>query len=218
MLAGDHSVLRPYVKDTAPILRRALDRKARIVIEGTQGFGLSVLHGGYYPKATSRDTTAAGFLAETGLSPLDVDDVTLVVRAHPIRVAGDSGPLHDQAEAENVTTWPEIAAAAGLPADYCELTTATKKVRRVGDFRPGVVVRAIAANCPTCLVLNHFDYVDAGVRHKQYSQHAVKRLEAIEGSIGRRFDLVGIGPDRLVPRGAIGVTAPLPGLKELANI
>ena len=102
-------------------MRTRWSADARVVIEGTQGFGLSVLHGGYYPKATSRDTTAAGFLAEAGLSPLDVDDVTLVVRAHPIRVAGEFGTVR---QAGRTTTWPEIARAAGLPdgllrADHC---------------------------------------------------------------------------------------------------
>lgn len=202
ILAGDHPAFAPFLGDTTEIMRGALDREARIVIEGTQGFGLSVLHGGYYPKATSRDTTAAGFLSEAGLSPLDVDDVTLVVRAHPIRVAGDSGPF-DGGE----TSWAEIAKSAGLPEDYCELTTATKKVRRVGHFHAAVVARAIAVNCPSRLVLNHFDYIDEGVRHGRYSASAINILQQIEKSIGARFDWVGIGPDQLVQRA--DVTSPV---------
>ena len=39
------------------------------IIEGTQGFGLSVLHSPYYPFATSRDTIASGFASELGVSP-----------------------------------------------------------------------------------------------------------------------------------------------------
>src|SRR5262249_55501579 len=91
--AEDVPELQRYLKDTGAEARRLLDSGKRVVVEGTQGFGLSVLHGGFWPKATSRDTTAAAFVAEAGLSPLDVDDVTLVIRCHPIRVAGDSGPL-----------------------------------------------------------------------------------------------------------------------------
>ncbi len=86
--------LQPYLQgDTTIILREFLNAGKRVVVEGTQGFGLSLLHGGHWPKATSRDTTAAGFISESGLSPLDVDDVTLVIRCHPIRVAGDSDPF-----------------------------------------------------------------------------------------------------------------------------
>jgi adenylosuccinate synthase len=69
--------LQEYLKDTGSEIRRLLDAGKRVVVEGTQGFGLSLLQGGFWPKATSRDTTAAAFLAEAGLSPLDVDDVTL---------------------------------------------------------------------------------------------------------------------------------------------
>jgi adenylosuccinate synthase len=83
-------------RSTRSFLREALFCKERVVIEGTQGFGLSVLHSPYYPKATSRDTTAAGFVSEAGLSPLDVDQVVLVIRAFPIRVPGDSGHLSNE--------------------------------------------------------------------------------------------------------------------------
>lgn len=60
--------LQPFLRDTGSVLRSLLDDGKRVVVEGTQGFGLSLLQGGYWPKATSRDTTAAGFLAEAGLS------------------------------------------------------------------------------------------------------------------------------------------------------
>ena len=48
----------------------ALDRGKKVLVEGTQGSGLSLYHSNSYPKATSRDTTAAGFLSEVGLSPV----------------------------------------------------------------------------------------------------------------------------------------------------
>jgi adenylosuccinate synthase len=198
VLAGDHPALRGYIGDTSAIMREALNKNRWIVIEGSQGFGLSVLHGGYYPKATSRDTTAGTFLGESGLSPRDVADITLVIRAHPIRVAGDSGPLEPE------TTWTEIAKVAGLPDDYRELTTATKKVRRVGMFDPNLVKRAIQANNPTRIVLNHFDYVDGGVRDNVFTVRALDFLKGVETSIGRKIDWIGTGPGHFVAREAIG--------------
>ena len=90
--AVDHPDLESFICDTSDHLRGQLDAGHRVIVEGTQGFGLSLLEGGYWPKATSRSTTAAGALAEAGLSPVDVDDVTMVIRSFPIRVAGDSGP------------------------------------------------------------------------------------------------------------------------------
>jgi adenylosuccinate synthase len=198
-LAGALDSLKPFIRDTAGFMRNALNQNRWIVIEGSQGFGLSLLHGGYYPHATSRDTTAGTFLGEAGLSPIDVKDVTLVVRAHPIRVTGNSGPLL------NETTWERIAESAGLPSGYNELTTATKKIRRVGQFDAGMVRKAIEVNNPTRIVLNHFDYVDPGVREHRFSMSALAFLKKVETGIGREVDYVGIGPATLVPRKEIGI-------------
>ena len=87
---------RARVEDVAPLLHHALDAGEDIVVEGTQGFGLSLLHGPHYPYVTARDTTAAGFATEVGLSPRHIDDIVLVVRTFPIRVGGPSGPLSNE--------------------------------------------------------------------------------------------------------------------------
>jgi adenylosuccinate synthase len=197
-LASAFDSLRSYIRDTAAFMRNALNENRWIVIEGSQGFGLSLLHGGYYPHATSRDTTAGTFLGEAGLSPIDVKDVTLVLRAHPIRVAGNSGPLL------NETRWELIAKGAGLPDGYSELTTATKKIRRVGQFNAAMAKRAIEINNPTRIVLNHFDYVDPGVREHRFNVNALAFLKKVETDIGREIDFVGTGPATLIPRKEIG--------------
>jgi adenylosuccinate synthase len=193
--------LQAYLKDTGSEVRNLLDAGKRVVVEGTQGFGLSLLHGGVWPKATSRDTTAAAFLAEAGLSPLDVDDVTLVIRCHPIRVAGDSGPLPGQ------TSWEHIAAEAGITEDIGELTTVTARLRRVGRFDPEIVRRAIQANQPTRIVLNHLDYVDPKVRDRSLTAKAQAFIEKVEAGIGRRVDWLGIGPGHVLDRQPASVLA-----------
>lgn len=139
-LARHHPFLGRFVAGPVrEVLREALDRDERVIVEGTQGFGLSNLHAADYPKATSRDTTAATFVAEAGLSPLDVDEVVLVIRAFPIRVAGDSGPLPRE------TTWKEVGSLTSRH-ELIELTTVTGRIRRVGEFHPAVVRAAIVAN------------------------------------------------------------------------
>jgi adenylosuccinate synthase len=198
LLASSYDALKPFLRDTTALMRGVLDQNRWIVIEGSQGFGLSLLHGGQYPHATSRDTTAAAFVGEAGLSPIDVQEIVLVLRAHPIRVAGNSGRL------EHETTWEQISQDAGLPSDYRELTTATRKVRRIGEFEADVVRRAIDVNHPTAIVLNHFDYVDPGVRQNQVSVRALNFLKKVESDIGRRVDFIGTGPSMLIPRGMIG--------------
>lgn len=192
--ARDISALRPYIdNDTTAYMRKLLDNGQRILIEGTQGFGLSIWHSDSFPFATSRDTTAAGFVSEAGLAPHDVDDVVLVLRTFPIRVGGNSGPL------PNEITWPELAAEAHLPADFKEYTTATHRVRRVARFDSQLVKRAIATNRPHRIVLNHMDYVDP----EGQSQSGHDFLIRIENEIGRRFDFLGYGADSLVPRGSV---------------
>ena len=172
--AADHPDLEPYICDASDELRHRLDDGYRVIVEGTQGFGLSLLEGGYWPKATSRSTTAAGALAEAGLSPTDVDDVTMVIRSFPIRVAGNSGPLPRE------TTWDYIAQKAGRPDDLREYTTVTKRLRRVGHLDPDLVRRALAVNRPTRLVLNHLDYIgnqeDLDVMESEVN-HFVRRVE-----------------------------------------
>jgi adenylosuccinate synthase len=188
--AAEVPELRSFIADATPILRDSLARGERIVIEGTQGFGLSPIHGDAWPHCTSRDTTAAAFVSESGLSPIDVDDIVLVIRCHPIRVAGESGPL------PNETEWQSIGREAGAPREILELTSVTKKVRRVARFDEEVVLRAISVNAPTRIVLNHLDYVDWGARER-LTEKAVRFISATEQRIGHRISLIGVGPDHL---------------------
>ena len=184
-LAYRHPFLRQFtvgpVRDT---LRAALDRGEHVIVEGTQGFGLSNLQSPDYPKATSRDTTAATFTAEAAVSPLDVTAVVLVIRAYPIRVAGESGPLPAE------TTWEEVGRQAGRE-HLVEHTTVTGRIRRVARFNAEVVRGAITANAPTCIVLNHIDYVGA---------RCVGFVAAVERSIGRSVDWLGTSPRDLIAR------------------
>jgi len=194
ILVQDHPDFAPYLKDTEEFFDTLLSSGKRIVIEGSQGFGLSLLHGGYFPHATSRDTTAGTFIGEAGLSPRDVDDVTLVIRTFPIRVSGESGPLFGE------TTWDQIAERAGLASGFHEVSTATHRIRRVGLFDHNIVRRAIRANHPNMIVLNHFDYLDKEIRNGRFGADIQEFLsEKIEKPIGQRVDWIGIGAAELLP-------------------
>jgi adenylosuccinate synthase len=186
--------LRPYLAETADYLSNLVDQGKRVVIEGTQGFGLSVLHTPYYPFATSRDTTAAAFLSEVGLSPLDVDDIVLTLRAFPIRVPGNSGPL------PNETNWEEVTSSSGSSVRLEELTSVTRGLRRIANFDPAVVKAAIRSNRPTRIVLNHLDYFDKKAGDKGIVSPAIaSALQAIESSIGARIAFLGMSPTVLLP-------------------
>jgi adenylosuccinate synthase len=189
--------LEPYLRDTTELMRGWLDAETRIIIEGTQGFGLSLYDGGYWPKATSRATTAAAALAETGLSPMDVDNVALVIRSYPIRVAGDSGPLPGE------TSWEAISASIETKADLREFTTVTKKLRRVGHFEASVVKAAIACNNPTMIVLNHLDYIGSSRAGSSECAIAADFVNEVERAIDRRVDQLGFSPIGIESRGVL---------------
>ena len=186
--------LRPYLCDTDEFLRMELRHSHEVIIEGTQGFGLSVLHSKEYPYSTSRDTSAAAFVSEAGVSPFDVKKIIMTLRAFPIRVAGNSGPL------PNETTWEEITQSAKAPSKILEYTTVTKKLRRVAKFDSDVVKRSIISNCPNIVVLNHCDYFDYSINNKEIiSTQAEKEIEKIELQIGR-IDYIGTGDRTLFSR------------------
>jgi adenylosuccinate synthase len=91
----------------------------------------------------------------------------------------------------NETTWEAIAALAGAPNDLGELTSVTRRLRRVGLFDAEIVRRAIMVNSPTQIVLNHLDYVDWECRSGMISLRAKAFLELVEQELGCSVDLVG---------------------------
>lgn len=125
-----------------------------VIIEGTQGFGLSLFHGRHGQFCTSRDTSAAGFASEAGVGVSLVDKVVMVIRTWPIRINGNSGPMFDEVD------WDTVRNESGYPNDITEKTSVTKKVRRVGRFDWGMLERACMVNCPKEIAIHGLDYLD----------------------------------------------------------
>lgn len=175
------------IRNTVDFLYHTFN-KSRVILEGTQGFGLSVLHADSYPYVTSRDTIAAGFLSEAGLSPIDVDEILMVIRAFPIRVGGTSGIL------PNETCWEKISEISGY-SQLKEYTSVTKKLRRVGMFDSAIVNQAIKANKPTAILLNHVDYFDNLCNKESLiTEKALKNVQNINSSLIKKIDFIGVGP------------------------
>lgn len=153
VLAGDyvwHDDRIDVVEDTAALLNVSLTT-GDVLLEGTQGSGLSLFHGAY-PYVTSSDTNASGMASEAGFAPSAVRHVHLVARTFPIRVGGNSGPMGTE------IGWGD------LPVDEPERTTVTNKVRRVAQWSDDVFDRAIMLNRPCGLWLTFGDYIDPEVR------------------------------------------------------
>jgi adenylosuccinate synthase len=171
----------------------ALDLGERVLIEGTQGFGLSLYHSEHYPHATSRDTTASGFLSEVGLSPRLVTEIVVVLRTFPIRVAGQqAGPLKHE------LTWEQIQFESGYPFEIEERTSVSNKVRRVGRFDWDLVRDAIRLNRPTRIAVNGLDYLDYRnfglTRTESLSERAVGFVRELNRQLGTPIIYLGVGP------------------------
>lgn len=194
--------LRPYTMrgTAASFLRSVLRRGERVIIEGTQGFGLSLTQSAHYPYVTSRDTTAATFVAEAGISPRDVDEVAMVVRTYPIRVPGNSGELRFE------TQWGAIEGDAGWPVgEATEFTSVTKMTRRVGAFDAELVRCAIEVNAPDIIILNHVDLFDYMCnKFTTVTPRAKASIETIENHLGSRFDYYGLSPSVTIPVDEVG--------------
>lgn len=156
------------------------------IVEGAQGYSLSINHG-MYPYTTSRDCTTMQILSDCGLPwPYYLVDVYGVCRTFPIRVAnrydkggkqiGTSGPCYpDQREME----WAEIGREP-------ELTTVTKLPRRVFTFSRQQIQEAAAINGIRRVFLNFCNYV----RGQDELSDIMENIE----STGARVDWTGWGP------------------------
>lgn len=192
-LARDISDLEPFRRPAAEILETAYATGARIMLEGTQGSGLSLYHG-RYPSVTSRDTNVAGCLAEAGIAPARVRRTIMVVRSYPIRVGGPSGYM------TTPISWEEVESRAELPAGTLskrELTSKTKTLRRVGEFEWDLLRRAALLNAPTDIALTFADYLAAenreAWRFEQLSKDSLRFIDELERVTGARVSLISVG-------------------------
>lgn len=198
-MAKNIAQLRPYVRDSALALERARRRGGRIFVEGTQGTGLSILHG-TYPHVTSRDTTASTLLAESGIPPQMLRRVVVAYRAYPIRVGGRSGPMGRE------ISWETVAQRSGLDGDRLkatELGSVSGNPRRVAEFSWTQLRESAQLNGATDLALTFADYLDArnrGVRRRgQLTPETAEFITEMEITAGAPVSLISTGFDSRGP-------------------
>lgn len=192
-LVEHSSKLRDYVTvaTVAPRLHQALELGERVIVEGTQGFGLSLYHGQRYPYLTSKDTTASAFAMEAGIAPSAVSDVIMVVRTFPIRVGGPSGTLIHE------ISWENIRQLSGATHREPEYTSVTNRLRRVGRFDLEAVVTACRFNQPTEIAvmgLDRIDYSNRGVTDPTcFSKNALEFLDMLSTALDIPISWCGTG-------------------------
>ena len=193
--AKDEPLLAPYVKDVYEVLNKATSKGEKVLIEGTQGMKLSLLHG-EYPFVTTRDSTASTFLGEAGVGPKYVNDVFLIFKPYVSRVG--PGPLEneitDEKELERYRTKGH------------EVGTVGKRLRRIGRFEMEMAKRAVMINSATKIAITHIDLFegnDAGTIKtvNDFSPEAkafLKKMKELETVYPNpKVALISNGPDVL---------------------
>ena len=136
--------------------RSVLENAESVIVEGAQGFSLSMYHG-QYPYTTSRDVTPWQVAADCGLPYRWASYIKVIgtLRTFPIRVNnrdGSSGPHYpDQQE----ISWQDIELEP-------ELTTVTKLPRRIFTFSQQQLQEALfqcGGYWDTRLFLNFANYL-----------------------------------------------------------
>lgn len=148
----------PCIVTSHEVYTRILDRANLVQIEGSQGMDLSI-NGGFYPHVTSRDCTPSQVLADCGMHPFDLGHVYACIRTFPIRVGnikdeegnliGYSGPYYPDQDELN---WSDLGVKE-------ELTTVTRRVRRVFSFSNTQTRKLLREVRPSAIFLNFCNYI-----------------------------------------------------------
>ena len=127
-------------------------------LEVPQGFSLG-LNQQFFPYSTSRECSVMAGLNDACINPYYLGKVSMSIRTFPIRVGnihdehgdviGWSGPHYDD---QNELTWEEVGVEP-------EVTTVTKRVRRVFTFSMQQFEDAVKANRPDIIFLNFMNYL-----------------------------------------------------------
>ncbi len=187
-LAKDIPELKPYLADEVAEVNDGLDAGKSVLLEGTQGFMLSLFLGGGYPYVTGRDTGASAIASEAGVGPTRVDDVIIVYKSFMTRVG--AGPLPGEITKEEAQKrgWFEVAAGTG-------------RDRRSAPFDFDLAKKTAKINGATQAAMTKLDCIYPSCRSaRKYSdlpKEAKEFIKEVETRTGVPIVFIGTGPDAL---------------------
>ena len=153
---ADKVMRRRYVAEHHPDLRPYIgipELQGRGVLEIPQGFSLGI-NSGFYPYCTSRECTVMQGLSDLRMSYHHVDQVYMCVRTYPIRVGNtDRGNSGGWYEDQQEVTWEQLGQEP-------ELTTVTKRERRIATFSFIQYEQALKINRPDTVLVNFANYMN----------------------------------------------------------
>jgi adenylosuccinate synthase len=140
--------IAPFVRETDVILREALKKGEKVMLEGAQGSMLD-LDFGTYPYVTSATVGGTSLATGLGIGAMKIDGVVAVFKAYTTRVGGGPFPTELLDECGNL-----------IRERAHEYGTTTGRPRRCGWF-DGVVARYSAEiNGLTSIAITRFDILD----------------------------------------------------------
>jgi adenylosuccinate synthase len=187
-LAKDIPELKPYLADQVQEVNDGLDTEKKVLLEGTQGFMLSLFLGGGYPYVTGRDTGASAIASEAGVGPTRVDDVIIVYKSFITRVG--AGPLPGEITKEEAQKrgWFEVAAGTG-------------RDRRSAPFDFDLAKKTAKINGATQAAMTKLDAIFPNCRGtKKYGdlpKEAKDFIKEVEDKTCVPITLIGTGPEAL---------------------
>lgn len=210
---GEWEYLKEHivVMDTMMYINDAIDNNAYVLIEGSQGCDLDINYGLAYPNTTSRQCHAGQLVADCGISPKLVDDIIMIMRPYPIRISNTTNLKDENGDtiitssgeydgAEEIT-WDIVKDRCGAPDDieFGEMTTVTKKMRRVFEMNWDRLRYVAKLNRPTMIALNFAQYIDWGAykchEYEKLPQAVLDFISKVESVTGVPVKLIGTGPN-----------------------
>jgi len=183
-LAAEVAELKRFLADVPREVNNSLRKEETVLIEGSQGFLLSLIYG-TYPYVTSKDTTASTLAADIGVGPTKIDDVLLVFKSYVSRVGAGPFPT-------------EITQERAEELDIVEFGTVTGRRRRIGMFDFDFAKRAVMINGATQLAITCVDKLFKGAlgtrRWDKLPDDAQEFLNKIELELETPVTIISTGP------------------------
>ena len=183
--AKDVPELAEYMLDVPKAIDDELKQGRTVLLEGTQGFGISLYYG-TYPFVTSKDTSASQIAADNGVGPTKIDEVIVVFKAYPTRVG--EGPFSTEMTAEK-------SDSMGIQ----EFGTVTHRKRRIGGWDGDMARYSAMINGCTQAAITGIDRIDKScfgvTEYGKLSKKAKDFLKKAEDDIGSPITLISTGPE-----------------------
>ncbi|MCD6456605.1 MAG: adenylosuccinate synthetase [Methanophagales archaeon] len=183
--AKDEKELAEFLCDVPLEVNEALDQGKGVLVEGTQGFGISLLYG-TYPFVTSKDTTASQMATDVGIGPTRVDEVIVVFKSFPTRVG--EGPFETQMKEEKANALHIV-----------EYGTVTGRKRRIGEWDAKMAAYSAMINGATMVALSGVDRLDPSCRgvkeYKELSKEVKDFVAKVEHDTRVSVKLISTGPE-----------------------